>query len=168
MTETIIPGTYIEVRAEGLISAGGIATGVIAVIGTASDGPVLVSTTLAMPDDARATFGPPDDVRNAEDGTHPLTLVRAAELCYANGASTVVAVRVAGPSARSATLALKDANGATVATLAAARPGSWGNGSKYRWPRPRTTALSSTRTSCRRSTNCGIGQSSLRRSPGSG
>ena len=128
MTETVIPGTYIDVRAEGLISAGGVATGVIAVIGTASDGPVGVPAMLAMPDDARATFGPPDDVRNAEDGAHPLTLVRAAELCYANGASTVVAVRVAGPSARSATLALKDANGATVATLTAARPGSWGNG----------------------------------------
>lgn len=128
MTETIIPGTYIEVSAEGLISAGGIATGVVAVIGTASDGPVLAPLTLGLPDDARANFGPPDDVRNAEDGENPLTLVRAAELCYANGASTVVAVRVAGPSARSAKLALKDANGATVATLTAARPGTWANG----------------------------------------
>ena len=29
MTEMIIPSTYVDVRAEGLISAGGVATGVL-------------------------------------------------------------------------------------------------------------------------------------------
>jgi hypothetical protein len=38
ITEMILPGTYIEVRAEGLISVGGISTGNIGVVGTASRG----------------------------------------------------------------------------------------------------------------------------------
>ena len=38
--EMIIPGTYIEVRAEGLIGVGGIPTGNIGVVGTANRGPV--------------------------------------------------------------------------------------------------------------------------------
>ena len=38
ITETILPGTYIEVRAEGLIQVGAIDTGNIGVIGTAEMG----------------------------------------------------------------------------------------------------------------------------------
>jgi len=38
--EMILPGTYIEVRAEGLIGVGGISTGNIGVVGTASRGPL--------------------------------------------------------------------------------------------------------------------------------
>ena len=40
MAEMIIPGTYIDVRAEGLISAGRIATGVVGLVGTAASGPI--------------------------------------------------------------------------------------------------------------------------------
>jgi len=36
--EMILPGTYIEVRAEGLIGVGGISTGNIGVVGTANRG----------------------------------------------------------------------------------------------------------------------------------
>lgn len=36
MPEMILPGTYIEVRDEGLISAGRISTGNIGIVGTAS------------------------------------------------------------------------------------------------------------------------------------
>ena len=40
IAEMVIPGTYIEVRAEGLIGVGGIVTGNIGIVGTASRGPV--------------------------------------------------------------------------------------------------------------------------------
>ena len=36
----VVPGTYIEVRAEGLIGVGGIVTGNIGIVGTAARGPV--------------------------------------------------------------------------------------------------------------------------------
>ena len=36
ITEMVLPGTYIEVRAEGLISVGGIVTGRVGIVGTAS------------------------------------------------------------------------------------------------------------------------------------
>ena len=62
MTETIIPGTYIDVRAEGLISAGRVATGIVAIVGTASSGPLEQPVMLGMPMEARSRFGPPDDI----------------------------------------------------------------------------------------------------------
>ena len=127
MTETIVPGTYIDVRAEGLISAGRVATGIVGIVGTAAAGPVGEAVTLAMPSDGRAIFGPADDPRNPEDGATPLTLIRALDLVYGNGASTVVAVRVAGPSAAAASFALRDEDNRTVATLTAVSPGTWGN-----------------------------------------
>ncbi|EXI78776.1 MAG: Phage tail sheath protein [Candidatus Accumulibacter appositus] len=127
MSEMIVPGTYIDVRAEGLISAAGVATGVVGVIGTARSGPIGVPVTLSGFSQARELFGLPDSYAIPEDGSHPLTLVRALQLVYANGASTVVAVRVASPRSASASYALKDRSGNTVALLAAATPGSWGN-----------------------------------------
>jgi hypothetical protein len=127
MGEMIIPGTYIEVRAEGLISAGGVATGIVGVIGTANSGPVGVPVTLSGYSDARATFGLPDRYAVPDDGSHPLTLTRALQLVYANGASNVVALRVASKRAAAATYALKDSGGNTVVTLTAATPGTWGN-----------------------------------------
>jgi len=127
MTEMIVPGTYIDVRAEGLISAGRIATGVVGVVGTAASGPLATAVTLAGFAEARELFGPPDPFGNPNDGEHPLTLTRALELIYANGASTVVAVRVAGPSAASASAALLDAANRTVAVLSARSPGTAGN-----------------------------------------
>ena len=39
LAEMVFPDTYIEVRAEGLISVGAIATGNIGVVGTAARGP---------------------------------------------------------------------------------------------------------------------------------
>jgi hypothetical protein len=127
VTETIIPGTYIDVRAEGLISAGRVATGIVAIVGTSSSGPVGRPVSLDTPTRARSSFGPPDSVADPEDGAHPLTLVRAIDLCYANGASTVVGVRVAGEGAAAATFALKADGGQTAAVLTAATPGTWAN-----------------------------------------
>jgi hypothetical protein len=127
MAELIIPGTYITVRAEGLISAGGVATGIVGVVGTASSGPVGQPITLASFSNAREIFGLPDDFNQPEDGSNPLTLMRALSQIYNNGATTVVAVRVAANSGSSATFAIQDTQGHTVATLTAQTPGSWAN-----------------------------------------
>jgi hypothetical protein len=127
MAEMIVPGTYIEVRAEGLISAGRIATGVVGVVGTAKNGPIGEPTTLAGFSQAQEIFGPPDDFQQPEDGADPLTLVRVLSLLYNNGASSVVAVRVASASRASATFSLRDDAGNVVAGLTAKTPGTWAN-----------------------------------------
>jgi hypothetical protein len=127
MAEMIIPGTYITVRAEGLISAGRIATGVVGVVGTAASGPLGQAITLGSFSDAREKFGLPDDFNQPEDGSNPLTLVRALSHIYNNGASAIVAVRVAASTAASGTFAVPDSQGRTVAVLTALTPGSWAN-----------------------------------------
>lgn len=126
MAESIIPGTYITVRSEGLISAGRVATGIVGVVGTAASGPINTPVTLAGFADAQAIFGTADDYRLPK-GAQPLTLVRALEHLYNNGASSVIAVRVAGASASQATYAVLDGGSNTVATLTASTPGTWGN-----------------------------------------
>ena len=126
MVESIIPGTYITVRSEGLISAGRVATGIVGIVGTASSGPINEPVTLAGFADAQAIFGAADDYRLPK-GAQPLTLIRALEHLYNNGASSVIAVRVAGPSQSKATYAVLDAGNNTIATLTAATPGTWGN-----------------------------------------
>ena len=127
MAEMIIPGTYIDVRAEGLISAGRVATGIVGIVGTSSRGPVGEAITLASYANARDLFGLPDSYTRPEDGSSPLTLVRALEHLYNNGASTVIAVRVAGGSRSNATYAVQNDEGQTVATLTAKTPGTWAN-----------------------------------------
>ncbi len=96
ITEMIIPGTYIEVRAEGLIGVSGIATGNVGVVGTASKGPVGTPVVLSTLSDAREVFGDYDAW--AGGSANELTLVRALQQVFGNGGSTVYAVRVAnGP-----------------------------------------------------------------------
>ncbi|HJQ28478.1 MAG TPA: hypothetical protein VJ827_04005, partial [Rubrobacter sp.] len=127
MTEMVVPGTYITVRAEGLISAGRVATGIVGVVGTAANGPIGVPITLSGLTDARARFGLSDDFDRPEDGANPLTLFRALEQIYGNGAASVMAVRVAGQSQSSATFAVQDEDGLNVAVLSAQTPGTWAN-----------------------------------------
>ncbi len=127
MTEMIIPGTYISVRAEGLISAGRVATGIVGVVGTAARGPIGVPTTLGGFADARDIFGRADDFARPEDGANPLTLVRSLEQTYNNGAVSVVAVRVAAANQLSATYAVQNKSAQSIAVLSANSPGSWGN-----------------------------------------
>jgi hypothetical protein len=127
MTEMVVPGTYITVRAEGLISAGRVATGIVGVVGTAANGPIGVPITLSGLTDARARFGLSDDFDRPEDGANPLTLFRALEQIYSNGAASVMAVRVAGQSQSSATFAVQDEDGLNVAVLSARTPGTWAN-----------------------------------------
>jgi tail sheath protein len=94
LSELIIPGTYIDVRAEGLIGVGGLSTGNIGVVGTArkldeNGDPVdLTGETFILSDYATAqeTFGRYDPF---SAGT--LNLTRTLELLYRNGARTVFA-----------------------------------------------------------------------------
>jgi hypothetical protein len=111
LAEMIIPGTYIRVRAEGLISAGGIPTGNIGIVGTATlmrqtigtDGkpkfdskgdpvmevdPTIYGKTYNLSDfaGAVASLGAYDALSVGK-----LNLTRALELLYLNGARTVYA-----------------------------------------------------------------------------
>src|SRR5262245_33152621 len=91
ITETILPGTYIEVRAEGLITIGAIATGNIGIVGTAERGGKDV-TILSSYDEARAAFGEAGSW-DASLGDGNLSMVRALKLLFDNGARTVYARR---------------------------------------------------------------------------
>ncbi|HLJ26218.1 MAG TPA: phage tail sheath C-terminal domain-containing protein [Candidatus Angelobacter sp.] len=128
MAEMIIPGTYIDVRDEGLVYAGAIATGIVGVVGTASRGPVYTPVTLGGFSDANDVFGFLDDYKDPLDGVHPLTLVRALQFIYGQGASMVVAVRVAA-SVSTATVKLYSGTSPAVevVTLTAKTPGTWAN-----------------------------------------
>ncbi|NEP34893.1 phage tail sheath C-terminal domain-containing protein [Moorena sp. SIO3B2] len=126
MTQTmVLPGTYIEVRDEGLISAGGVVTGNIGIVGTAEKGPVDQVQLLGSLSEAKEIFGESDEW---QDGTkNELTLIRALELIYQNGGQNVYAVRTAKNSTLSyATYELKD-NSNTLLTLKAKTPGTLGN-----------------------------------------
>ncbi|HET6233024.1 MAG TPA: hypothetical protein VFE05_23305, partial [Longimicrobiaceae bacterium] len=124
MPEMILPGVYIEVRPEGLIVPGQISVGTVGVVGTAAKGPVGVATLVGSYADAVRRFGGYDAWRG---GTHDeLTLVRALQLVFTHGATTVYAVRVAGGSSASASITLASATGNT-AKLTARTPGEWAN-----------------------------------------
>src|SRR5437870_5182556 len=92
IVEMILPGTYVEVRAEGLLSVGAIATGNIGIIGTAEKGTADIET-LSSFEEGRARFGEPGawNVRSPDTN---LTLVRALRFLFDDGASTVYARRV--------------------------------------------------------------------------
>jgi Phage tail sheath C-terminal domain/Phage tail sheath protein subtilisin-like domain len=87
----VIPGTYIRVRAEALISVGGISSGNIGIVGTASQG-TGVTHTLSDYESAKSVFGEYD-----AHATGAFNLMRGMELLYQNGARTVYA-RALNPS----------------------------------------------------------------------
>jgi hypothetical protein len=58
ITKPILPGTYIEVRAEGLLTIGAIATGNVGVLGTAEMGNTQIAN-LSCFEEGRAKFGEP-------------------------------------------------------------------------------------------------------------
>lgn len=120
ITEMIIPGTYIEVRAEGLIGVAGVATGNVGIVGTAAKGPVDDVVILSSFADARATFGDYDVW--VDGASSELTLVRALQQAFANGASTVYAVRTG--QAVPAGLTLADGTG-PVLRFEGRTPGTW-------------------------------------------
>jgi hypothetical protein len=126
ITETIIPGTYIEVRAEGLLSVGAIATGNVGVIGTAEMGGGDVQL-LGSYEEGRARFGEPG-AWDAGAGDDNLSLVRALRLLFDNGARTVYAQRVFdAATAKPAAYKLSNDANVEVLTLVAKTPGAWGN-----------------------------------------
>lgn len=90
LSELVIPGTYIRVRAEGLISVGGISTGNIGIVGTSSTG---VGETFILSDyeGAKTVLG--------EYGAGELNITRAIELLYQNGARIVFARALAADAA---------------------------------------------------------------------
>ncbi len=87
LSELVIPGTYIRVRAEGLISVGGISTGNIGIVGTSADG-TGETHILSDYDSAKAAFG---DYDAYDGGSGTLNLTRSLELLYQNGARTAFA-----------------------------------------------------------------------------
>ncbi|MFH7025251.1 MAG: phage tail sheath C-terminal domain-containing protein [Heteroscytonema crispum UTEX LB 1556] len=94
MTEMILPGVYVEVRSEGLIVGGAISSGNIGIVGTAKTGNNLEVVALSDYNQAKEIFGD-YDAFDPSKTIEEFTLVRALEIAYANGASTVFAVKVA-------------------------------------------------------------------------
>ena len=122
IAEMVIPGTYIEVRAEGLIGVGGIVTGNIGIVGTAARGPVGEVRTLSSLADAYDIYGLADTFDPPRKDV-ALTLVRTLQQAFEGGASTVLAVRVANladdADAQAATLDVKMGDGTPAFTLTA-------------------------------------------------
>ena len=127
--EMILPGTYIEVRSEGLIGVGGISTGNIGVVGTANRGPLNQVVILGSYAEALDTFGSYD--RWPGTLTAPaLTLTRTLEQVFKGGGSTIYAVRVANlvGGMKSMSWSVQDSTDVELLLLTATSPGTWANG----------------------------------------
>lgn len=131
ISEMVIPGTYIEVRAEGLIGVSGIETGNIGVVGTANRGPLNEVRVLGSYSEALDTFGSYDRWPDkAADRPKALTLTRTLEQLFRGGASTVYAVRIAnegGTPMATMSWTVSSATNAALLTLTATSPGTWAN-----------------------------------------
>lgn len=131
--EMILPGTYIDVRAEGLIGVGGIATGNVGIVGTANRGPLNQVAVFGSPSEALDTFGAADRWPDAAaDQPNALSLTRTLQHLFAGGASSVYAVRIANLPAAAASTSFDVAitEGAVDTLLfkvVANSPGTWGN-----------------------------------------
>jgi len=126
IVEMIVPGTYIEVRAEGLLSVGAIATGNIGLIGTAEMGSADIQTVTSLAE-GRTRFGEAGDW-DPHDVEGNLTLVRAMGLLFDDGASTVYARRVFDATkALPATYVVGGDGAGSNLTLRARTPGEWAN-----------------------------------------
>jgi hypothetical protein len=99
MAQMILPGVYITVKDEGLISVGGISVGNVGIVGTAATGENNKVEVLSGYTQAKETFGEP--------GAN-LTLVKSLELIFGNGARTVYAVKSAGDDKESYKTALAE------------------------------------------------------------
>lgn len=129
ITEMILPGTYIEVRAEGLITAGPISVGNIGIVGTAAKGPENEVVCLSSWAEAKEVFGEYDPFGSPKEAGKPLSLSRGLELIFNNGGRTVYAVKskdlTAGEVGKGLDALMKfDAHIVVVAGLDAAAIGS--------------------------------------------
>src|SRR6266446_2643726 len=119
MSETVLPGVYVDVRPEGLIVPGQVGVGTIGIVGTANRGSLGVPVSLGSIAQARAEFGAYDPWIDGQ--SDELTMIRALELAFANGATRAVAVRVSETNAGVATAARAQATlpsgGVSCATL---------------------------------------------------
>lgn len=131
IAEMILPSTYIEVRAEGLIGVGSIATGNIGIVGTAAKGPVGEVVALGGYSDALDSYGAYDALASPRLAGNPLSLVRTLEQAYAGGARSVFAVRIANGTPLAAKADIKTTGNAAGFTITARQAGSWGNGVSY-------------------------------------
>jgi hypothetical protein len=126
IVEMILPGTYIEVRAEGLLTVGAIATGNIGLIGTAEMGTSQIQT-LSSYEEGRGRFGEMGEWEPKAPDSN-LTLIRALKFIFDNGASTVYAQRVFDETkAKAATYSVLNESNAPILKLRAKTPGTWGN-----------------------------------------
>jgi hypothetical protein len=130
IAEMVLPGTYIEVRAEGLISVGAIATGNIGVVGTAARGQTNKVRAIGSFAEALDLFGATDSFTNPR-GARPLTLTRTLQLAFQGGARNVFAVRVANGDPARATVMLKTSGDADAFAITAIDEGSYGNAIAY-------------------------------------
>jgi len=131
MAEAILPGTYITVRDEGLISAGSVVSGNIGIVGTASKGPVDTVKIIGSFSEAQEIFGESDPWQGGNQ--NELTLIRALEQVYNNGGRTVYAVRTATSKTLSkASYQLKDDSNGDLLKLEARTPGTWGKDIKIK------------------------------------
>lgn len=133
--EMILPGTYIDVRAEGLIGVGGISTGNIGVVGTANRGKVNEVVILGSYSEALDTFGQYDKWQVPSGATPPpppLSLTRTLEQVFKGGGSTVYAVRIANGIPVARVMTVRDGANPPVDlfTLTAKSPGTWANSIK--------------------------------------
>jgi hypothetical protein len=121
------PGTYVEVRAEGLIAATTPATGNIGICGTAAKGAVDDVVALGSYAEAVDAFGAYDPVGEPLEENNPLTLVRALEQAYSGGARNVFAVRAANGDPAPSSLDVQAEGAQAGFTLTANVGGTWGN-----------------------------------------
>lgn len=125
--EMILPGTYIEVRAEGLIGVSGISTGNIGIVGSANRGPIGEVRVLGSYSEALDTFGSYDRWPDDPSSTDHLTLNRALEQVFKGGGSSIYAVRVANGTVDTMSWEIQDSTDAPLFTLEATSPGTWAN-----------------------------------------
>ncbi|RZL37430.1 MAG: phage tail protein [Rubrivivax sp.] len=131
IAEMILPSTYIEVRAEGLIGVGSIATGNLGIVGTAARGPVGEVVALGGYSDALDAFALYDPLSTPRLADNPLSLVRTLEQAFAGGARSVYAVRIANGTPVKAAVDVKTAGDAAGFTMTARDAGTWANGIRY-------------------------------------
>jgi len=130
ISEMVLPGTYIEVRAEGLIGVGQISTGNVGVVGSASRGPRNTVKAVGSYSEAIDVFGNYDSWTSPTLADNPLTLIRTLEQAFRGGAKNVFAVRIANgePTKSSADVASVDDDGFEITAKDA---GSYGNDIAY-------------------------------------
>lgn len=119
------PGIYFESKDAAGPVLGPLRTDVAGFVGLASRGPLHTPVKIESQTQFTTVFGGP--IAQAY-------LAYAVQGFFANGGATCWVVRVADPAAAStASLDILDDGGATMLTLTAGSPGSWGNSILARW-----------------------------------